>query len=82
MTTTKTTPVLSELTVPEAAKWLCVSEPFLIQKLDSGEIPYQFSEGERRIFLKDLLTYMETKKELRLSVLSELTAESQEAGLY
>lgn len=72
----------TELTVQQATELLCVSEPFLLKKLDFGEIPFRFDGNERRILMKDILIYKEAQKSLRLRTLGELVAESQEAGLY
>lgn len=68
----------SELTLSQAAEFLCVSEDYLAGLLDSGEIESKFSGGCRMAAMDSLLQYKETKKNLRLSVLAELVAESQE----
>jgi len=72
----------AEVTVRQAADLLCVSEPYMVQLLDSGHIASQHSDGMRLIALKDVLEYQERKKNLRLGVLAKLVKESQESESY
>lgn len=67
----------TEMTIRQATELLCVSESHLLKLLDSKEIPSHGEGNDRKILLKDLLEYKETKKNLRLAVLAELVAESQ-----
>ena len=72
----------TELPLPDAAEFLCVSERYLAELLDSGEVDSRHVGGRRMVDLKDVLDYKERKKNLRLAVLAELVKESQETGAY
>ena len=75
-------PAHAELTTVQAADILNVSRPFLIKLLDAGKIPHHKVGRHRRIRLEDLMSYKETIDREREAVLDQLTAETQEMGLY
>jgi excisionase family DNA binding protein len=75
-------PVHAELSTQQAANLLNVSRPYLIKLLDSGEIPYRKVGKHRRILATDLYSYKADIDEKRSKSLDELTALSEELGLY
>jgi excisionase family DNA binding protein len=80
------TPVQKEFTTQQAADFLMVSRPFLIEELlEKGKIPFRKVGNRRRIRYADLLRYrQEEEQEIarREQVMLELMAETERLGLY
>ena len=76
------TPGTAELSARVAAELLNVSDSYLDELLAEGALPCQKVGNERRIRLDDLLAYKRRDLARRRKILSELTAEAQEMGLY
>ncbi len=75
-------PVHYELSVQEAANLLNISKPYFLDLLKTRKIPYRKVGPHRKILTKDVLAYKMREDQARLTVLSELTAESQQLGFY
>ena len=77
----KVFPVSYEITTQEAAEMLYVSRPFLVQLLESGQIPFRKVGKHRRIRREDVEAYKHKTDEARHRVLDELQAQAQELGM-
>lgn len=75
-------PIHAELTTQQAADALNVSRPFLIGLLKAGELPYRQVGSHRRVRFDDLMRYKRDIDARRAETLRQLTAESEELGLY
>lgn len=67
----------AELTTQEAANILEVSHPYLVELLESGEIPSQIVETKRQVRYEDVLHYKNQIDEKRRQPLDELVADAQ-----
>ncbi len=80
------TPVQKELTTQQAADFLMVSRPFLIEELlEKGKIPFRKVGNRRRIRYADLLHYRQQEEQeiaRREQLMRELMAETERLGLY
>ncbi|MFB6374623.1 MAG: excisionase family DNA-binding protein, partial [Bradymonadaceae bacterium] len=60
-----------------AAEVLNVSRPYLVERLEEGEIPFRKVGSHRRIRLQDVLEYKRAQKEESRRRLEELAAEDE-----
>ncbi len=67
-----------EMTIEQAADAINVSQAFLLDRLESGEIPFTGIDEHRRIRSQDLMDYKERVDRLRDAALDELAAIDQE----
>lgn len=80
------TSIQKEFTTQQAADFLMVSRPYLIEELlEKGVLPYRKVGNRRRIRTEDLLRYKEAEEQeiaRRETVMRELMAETERLGLY
>lgn len=74
--------VPKEITSKQSADILNIDHPQMLSLLDEGEVPYRIANGERKVFLSELLDYKRRDKKRKRKIIEELTREAQEMGLY
>jgi excisionase family DNA binding protein len=74
-------PVLAELTTQQAAEFLNVSRPFLVNLLEEGKIPYRKVGTHRRILVSDVMAHKQQVDKQRLKTLEELADQAQELDM-
>lgn len=74
-------PCHAELTTQEAADFLNISRPYLIQLLEKGKIPFKKVGRHRRILFEDLMKYKEYSKAAGRKIREQLTGEAQDLGI-
>lgn len=70
------------VTTQRAADILGMSRPFFIKLLDSGAMPHHRVGNQRRVYLRDVLTYGKRRDHERMAALDRLARDAFEAGLY
>ena len=75
-------PLEAEITTQQAADLLNVSRPYLVGMIEKGTLPARMVGNQRRLPLKDVLTYKADNRAKRREALRELVALDQELGLY
>lgn len=71
-----------EVSPEKAAEFLHVSRPFLVKKLDAGEIPFHWIGSHRRILMLDLIKYKRKRRQRSLETLQQMREEAEDVGLY
>ena len=74
-------PIETEITTQQAADLLNVSQPYLIEMIDRGELSVHLVDNQRRLPLIEVLEYKKENLARRLEALREMTAIDQELGL-
>ena len=70
----------SSRSLPEAASFLNVSEPFVIDLVARGELPARSIGGSLRINFDDLVAYEKTSRTKQQTALDDMARLSQELG--
>jgi excisionase family DNA binding protein len=71
-----------EMTPEEAATFLHVSRPYLVKKLEAGEIPFHWVGSHRRLLVTDVIAYKQQLRLRSLATLQQLREEAEDLGLY
>ncbi|WP_103063749.1 helix-turn-helix domain-containing protein [Actinomyces qiguomingii] len=77
-------PVDQMLTTQEAADFLGISRPTLVNLLESGRLPFERPTGSRhrRVRLADVVEYQRQSAQEHSDTLDAMTREAVESGLY
>jgi len=75
-------PVSMRLTTSQAADILGISRPTLVRLLQDGAIPYEQPRRHRMLRLDDVLAYKQMQRSQRRAMLTEMTRQTFEDGLY
>ena len=75
-------PIHAEMTTQQAADFLNVSRPYLINEvLDKGKVPFRRLGTHRRILFEDLMTFKKESEVQSRKAFRELTQQAQELDL-
>jgi excisionase family DNA binding protein len=61
-----------EVSPEKAAEVLHVSRPFLVKRLDAGELPFHWVGSHRRILMSDLIEYKRKRRQRSLETLQQM----------
>lgn len=74
-------PIHAEMTTQQAADFLNVSRPYLIDLVEKGTLPFRYVGTHRRIKFVDLADYKKQMEERSRVALEALAQETQKLGL-
>ncbi|CAN7161389.1 helix-turn-helix domain-containing protein [Trinickia sp. LjRoot230] len=69
------------MTEVEAAHFLNVSRPFVINEIEEGRLPHRMIGTHRRIAFEDLVTYANKMREKQAAALERMATNARELGL-
>jgi excisionase family DNA binding protein len=72
----------AEVSPEKAAAFLHVSRPFLVKRLDAGQIPFHWVGAHRRILMSDLIKYKRQRRQRSLETLQQMREDAEDMGLY
>lgn len=75
-------PADTELTTKQAADLLGVSRPFLIARLEAGDLPFRKVGRHRRMRMDDVARYKESMRASRKGALDDVVADSESIDGY
>jgi excisionase family DNA binding protein len=71
----------AELTTQQAADYLNVSRPFLVQQIDANKLPYRKVGSHRRVRFSDLVTFENNAKVNQREAMMRINEQARELGL-
>jgi excisionase family DNA binding protein len=71
-----------EVSPEKAAEFLHISRPFLIKRLEAGELPFHWVGSHRRILMSDLVEYKRQRRQRSLETLQQMREDAEAMGLY
>jgi excisionase family DNA binding protein len=71
-----------EVSPEKAAEFLHVSRPFLIKRLEVGELPFHWVGSHCRILMSDLIEYKRQRRQRSLETLQQMREDAEAMGLY
>ena len=75
-------PLMQQMTTQAAANFLGVSRQFLVRELESGKIQFHYVGTHRRIYLKNLLEYRDSRMHDRRASIERMARKAKELGDY
>jgi excisionase family DNA binding protein len=70
------------ITTQRAADILGMSRPFFVRLLEAGAMAHHRVGNQRRVYLRDVLTFLRRRDKERVAALDRLSRDAFEAGLY
>ncbi|MEZ5022116.1 MAG: excisionase family DNA-binding protein [Chitinophagales bacterium] len=74
-------PLETELSTQQAADMLNISRPYLVKKLEAGEIPFTKVGKHRRVLLENIIAFKEQAKNNTEKSLRALADQAQEYNM-
>ncbi len=71
-----------EVSPAAAAAFLYVSRPYLVKRMNAGELPFHKVGSHRRLLMSDLIEYKRKRRQRSLETLQHLREEADAMGLY